>query len=75
MREAVRRALNRRTVGARLREARKRAGLTSIEVAKIIGVSPAAVSHWENARRATPYLKHADAIERLIAVMNDEADA
>jgi transcriptional regulator with XRE-family HTH domain len=37
--------------GNQLREARERAGLTQSDVARAIGVSPAAVSRWEAGKR------------------------
>ena len=38
-------------VAARIRQARKRAGMTRRHLALAVGVSEAAVGHWERARR------------------------
>ena len=37
-------------IGARIREARMKAGLTQAEVAKLLGVSPHSVWSWESGR-------------------------
>ena len=38
-------------IAARIRQARRRAGMTRRHLALAVGVSPAAVGHWECARR------------------------
>ena len=39
-----------REIGARIREARVKVGLTQAEVARLLGVSPHSVWSWENGR-------------------------
>lgn len=46
-----------RGIGKRIRRGRERRGLTVAELARIVGVDPSAVYHWE-AGRFSPASKH-----------------
>ncbi len=55
----------------RLRAARTRAGLTQREVAALLGVSAAAVAHWENGQRGgeqLPMSRHINDLARILSV-------
>lgn len=54
-----------------LREARKRAGLSQVKVAKILGITPAAVCSWET-KKAVPRVPILRQLSALYGVSADE---
>ena len=58
------------TFGSRLTELRKKKGVTQAEVAKYLGVTPKAVSFYENNEREAPN----DVLKKLASYFNTSLD-